>query len=128
MFSGDIFERDNADDSLFTSQHGQLAEISFTHQLFSFSDGLAFKASDGFLIQFRLGELYLRIVAENPDFAVKLALRHRTSNNIRSRREQLFQSLRAFFSSPVVICKGDSNASIRVWEKLMKPGELDYVS
>src|SRR5260221_12563165 len=63
-----------------------------------------------------------------PDFAVKLALRHRTSNNIRSRREQLFQSLRAFFSSPVVICKGDSNASIRVWEKLMKPGELLDVS
>ena len=74
MFSGDIFERDNADDSLFTSQHGQLAEISFTHQLFSFSDRLVFKAIDGFLIQFRLGELYLRMVAETPDFAVKLAL------------------------------------------------------
>ena len=40
----------------------------------------------------------------------------------------MFQSLRAFFSSPVVICKGDSNASIRVWEKLMKPGELHDVS
>jgi hypothetical protein len=66
LFSGDIFEGDNADHSLFTSQHGQLAEISFTHQLFSFSDGLVFKAIDGFLIQFRLGELYLRIVAETP--------------------------------------------------------------
>jgi hypothetical protein len=121
-------EGDNADHSLFTSQYGQLAEISFAHQLFSFSDGLVFKAIDGFLIQFRLGELYLRIVAETPDFAVKLALRHRTSNNIRSRREPLFQSLRAFFSPPVVISKGDSNASIRVWEKLMKRGELHDVS
>jgi len=63
LFSGDIFERDH---SLFTSQHGQLAEISFAHQLFSFSDGLAFKATDGFLIQFRLGEPYLGMVAETP--------------------------------------------------------------
>jgi hypothetical protein len=39
MFSGDIFEPDNADHSLFPSQHGQLAEISFAHQLFRFSDG-----------------------------------------------------------------------------------------
>ena len=89
---------------------------------------MVFKAIDGFAIQSRSGEFDLWIVAETPDFAVKLALRHRTSNNIRSRREQLFQSLRAFFSSPVVICKGDSNASIRVWEKLMKPGELHDVS
>ena len=61
---GDIFERDNADHSLFTSQHGQLVKISFTHQLFSFSDGLVFKAMDRFLIQFRLREFGLRIVAE----------------------------------------------------------------
>jgi hypothetical protein len=50
------------------------------------------------------------------------------SNNIRSRREPLFQSLPSFFSSSVVILKGDSNASIRVWENLMKPGELPDVS
>jgi hypothetical protein len=52
-----MFERDNADHSLFTTQHGQLAEISFTHQLFRFSDGLIFKAIDRFLIQFRLREV-----------------------------------------------------------------------
>jgi len=66
LFSGDIFERDNADHSLFPSQHGQLAKISFMHQLFSFSDGLIFEAIDRFLIQFRLRELDLRIVAETP--------------------------------------------------------------
>ena len=75
---GDIFERDNADHSLFTSQHGQLVKISFTHQLFSFSDGLVLKAMDRFLIQFRLREFGLRIVAETADFAVKLPLRHRS--------------------------------------------------
>jgi hypothetical protein len=60
LFSGDILERDNADHSLFPSQHGQLAEISFTHQLFRFSDGLVFKAIARFLIQFRLREFDLR--------------------------------------------------------------------
>jgi hypothetical protein len=39
-----------------------------------------------------------------------------------------FQSLRAFSPSPVVILKGDSNASIRVWQKRMKPGERQQVS
>jgi hypothetical protein len=32
--------------------------------------------------------------------------------------------LRVFFSSRIVILKRGSNASIRVWEKQMKPGEL----
>jgi hypothetical protein len=66
LSSGDIFERDNADHSLFTSQHRQLAADFLQDQLFSVSDGLVFKAIDGFLIQFRLGELYLRTVAETP--------------------------------------------------------------
>jgi hypothetical protein len=39
------------------------------------SDGLVFKAIDRFLIQFRLREFDLRIVAETADFAVKLTLR-----------------------------------------------------
>jgi hypothetical protein len=66
LFSGDIFECDNADHSPFVSQHGQLAEISFTHhQLFSLSDGLVFKAIDRFPIRFRLREFDLRIVAES---------------------------------------------------------------
>jgi hypothetical protein len=43
---------------------GSWLKIYFTHQLFSFSDGLIFKAIDRFLIQFRLREFDLRIVAE----------------------------------------------------------------
>jgi hypothetical protein len=62
-------ECDNADHSLFASQHGQLAEICFTHQLFSFS-GLIFKAIDRFPIQFRLRKFDLRIVAETASLYV----------------------------------------------------------
>jgi hypothetical protein len=64
LFSGDIFERDNAEHSLFPSQHGNLAEISCTHQRFSFGDGLLFKAIVCFLIQFRLREFDLWVVAQ----------------------------------------------------------------
>src|SRR3981081_4174914 len=74
LFSDDIFERDNADHSLFMSQHRQPTEISCTHQPFSLSNGLVFKAIDGFAIQSRSGEFDLRIVAETPDFAVQLTL------------------------------------------------------
>jgi hypothetical protein len=66
LFSSHIFERDNADHSPFTSQHGQLAEIFCTHQLFSFSDGLVLKAIERFLIQIRLSEFNLRIVTKTP--------------------------------------------------------------
>src|SRR6266550_8613921 len=72
LFSDDIFERHNADHSLFMSQHRQPTETSCTHQPFSLSNGLVFKAIDGFAIQSRSGEFDLRIVAETPDFAVQL--------------------------------------------------------
>jgi hypothetical protein len=69
LFSGNIFARHNANHSLFTSQDGQLTEISCTHQSFSFSNGLVFKAKDNFTIQSRSGEFDLGIVAETPRFS-----------------------------------------------------------
>src|SRR5260370_17241119 len=78
LFSDDIFERDNADHSLFMSQHRQPTEISCTHQPFSLSNGLVFKAIDGFAIQCRSREFDLRIVAETSAFALHLTLRHLT--------------------------------------------------
>src|SRR5258705_651272 len=68
LFSDDIFERNSADHSLFMSQHRQPTEISCTHQPFSLSNGLAFKAIDGFAIHCCSGEFDLPIVAETPDF------------------------------------------------------------
>ena len=68
----------SADRSRFMDQQGDLVEISCTHQPFSLSNGLVFKAIDGFAIQSSSGEFDLRIVAETPDFAVQLTLRHRT--------------------------------------------------
>src|SRR5260221_5807743 len=77
LVSDDIFERDNADHSLFVSHHRQPTRISCTHQPFGLSNGLVFKAIDCFAIKSRSGEFDLRIVAGTPDFALQLSLRHR---------------------------------------------------
>src|SRR5258708_34229790 len=77
LFSGDIFERDNADHSLFMSQHRQPTEISCTHQPFSLINGVVFKAIDVFSIQSCSVEFDLGSVAETPVYGVPLTLRCR---------------------------------------------------
>jgi len=70
-FSYDIFERDNADAFAFMSQHRQAdGDLLHASTFPSLSNGLVFKAIDGFAIQSRSGEFDLRIVAaKHPDFA-----------------------------------------------------------